>query len=269
MRREAGYGVFLVILACLFVLREIRGARAAEPCAPAIARLVSVQGTVELRRAGTDPWQPGRLDDPVCVGDTVRVAATSRAALAFVNDSVLSLDARTTLRLRGLEEERRSLLDLLLGAVQFFSHRPRALQINTPFVNSAAEGTEFFMRVAEDRAEVIMFDGLVRLENPQGELLLAAGDAAIVPVGQAPQPQIIARPRDAVAWALYYPPILTPLATGEPGVLPPGLRTAVMRVAANDYPGALAALDEVPEPARDARYETYRAGVLLIFRCPR
>ena len=48
-----------------------------------------------------------------------------------------------------------------------------------------------------------------------------------------------------------------------PRPLPPGLQAAVERVAANDYAGALAALDAVPEAARDARYYTYRAGVLL------
>ena len=82
--------------------------------------------------------------------------------------------------------------------------------------------------------------------------------------GAAPRREIVARPRDAVAWALYYPPVLAPLAAGEaPPALPPGLQRALARVAANDYAGALAALDAVPEAARDARYHTYRAGVLL------
>ena len=76
---------------------------------------------------------------------------------------------------------------------------------------------------------------------------------------------VVARPRDAVAWALYYPPILTELAGrgARARPLPPGLQAAVERVAANDYAGALDALDAVPEAARDARYHTYRAGVLL------
>ena len=76
---------------------------------------------------------------------------------------------------------------------------------------------------------------------------------------------VVARPRDAVAWALYYPPILTALAGrgAVPPGLPPGLQAAVDAVAANDYAGALDALDAVPDAARDARYWTYRAGVLL------
>jgi tetratricopeptide (TPR) repeat protein len=239
--------------------------QAQERCEPAAARIVSLQGAVEVQLAGTNVWTPATLGDALCLGDALRVGRASRAALALANDSTLRLDERTTLQLRGVAEERRSLLDLILGSVYFFSHRPRALEVDTPFVNAAAEGTEFLVRVGADRAEVVMLDGRVLLRNAQGELRVASGDAALIPEGEAPRPMVVARPRDAVAWALYYPPILSELAGRGAGArpLPPGLQTAVERVAANDYAGALDALDAVPEAARDARYHTYRAGVLL------
>lgn len=238
---------------------------AQDGCEPAAARVVSVQGTVELQRAGATLWVAATLEQTLCLGDTVRVAQASRAALVLANDATLRLDQRTTLILQGVPEERRSLIELLFGAVYFFSHQPRALTVDTPFVNAAAEGTEFLVRVTDDRAEVIMLDGQVLLSNPEGELRVASGDAALAVAGAAPAPMIVARPRDAVAWALYYPPVLAALAERQarPRALPPGLQAAVDRVAANDYPGALAALDAVPAAARDARYWTYRAGVLL------
>jgi tetratricopeptide (TPR) repeat protein len=249
---------------CLLVLLRSGAGRAQAPCEPPAARVVSVQGTVELKRAGTDVWTPAMLEEALCIGDALRVGEASRAALALANDSTLRLDQRTTLQLRGLAEEARSLLDLLVGAVYFFSHRPRALEIDTPFVNAAAEGTEFLVRVVADRAEVVMLDGQVLLRNPQGALRVASGQAAVIPAGAAPAPMVVVRPRDAVAWALYYPPILAELAGGAPpGPLPPGLQAAIERVAANDYAGALRALETVPEAARDARYYTYLAGVLL------
>jgi tetratricopeptide (TPR) repeat protein len=249
---------------CLLVLLRSGAGRAQAPCEPPAARVVSVQGTVELKRAGTDVWTPAMLEEALCIGDALRVGEASRAALALANDSTLRLDQRTTLQLRGLAEEARSLLDLLVGAVYFFSHRPRALEIDTPFVNAAAEGTEFLVRVVADRAEVVMLDGQVLLRNPQGALRVASGQAAVIPAGAAPAPMVVVRPRDAVAWALYYPPILAALAGGAPpGPLPPGLQAAIERVAANDYAGALRALETVPEAARDARYYTYLAGVLL------
>ena len=193
-----------------------------------------------------------------------RPAAVGRAALALADDLVLRLDQRTTLRLIGETETGRSWLEMLFGQVHFFSHRPRALEVDTPIANASTEGTEFLMRLSADQADLIMFDGRVRLRNPQGELLVASGDAAVAVAGEAPRRAIVARPRDAVAWTLYYPPLRAPLA-GQvaPPALPPGLWCATQRVAANDYAGALAALDEVPRAARDARYFTYRAGALL------
>jgi tetratricopeptide (TPR) repeat protein/opacity protein-like surface antigen len=247
------------------VLLSSGAGHAQAPCEPAAARVVSIQGTVELKRAGTDVWTAAMLDEGLCIGDALRVGEASRAALALANDSTLRLDQRTTLQLRGIAEEERSLLELLFGAVYFFSHRPRALEVETPFVNAAAEGTEFLVRVGDDRAEVVMLDGQVLLQNPHGELRVASGEAALVAEGKAPAPMIVVRPRDAVAWALYYPPILAEL-TGRgvrPRPLPPGLQDALGRVADNDYASALRALETVPEAARDARYYTYLAGVLL------
>jgi ferric-dicitrate binding protein FerR (iron transport regulator) len=185
----------------LLVLLISAPGRAQEPCVPPDARVVSLQGTVELRRSGTDLWTPAALNAPLCLGDALRVGRASRAALALANDSTLRLDQQTTLLLQGTAEERRSLLDLVIGAVYFFSHRPRALAVDTPFVNAAAEGTEFLVRVGAERTEVVMLDGQVLLQNPQGELRIASGEAALVPAGAAPAPMIVARPRDAVAWA--------------------------------------------------------------------
>ena len=157
---------------------------AQQRCEPPAARLVSLQGTVELQRAGTNVWTPATLGEALCLGDALRVGRASRAALALANDSTLRLDERTTLQLRGVAEEQRSLIDLILGGVYFFSHRPRALEVDTPFVNAAAEGTEFLVRVGADRTEVVMLDGRVLLRNPQGELLVASGDAALIPAGR-------------------------------------------------------------------------------------
>ena len=161
------------------------GALVSTEIAAALARaLSSISGVISTPT--TYPWGP-----------------TSRAALAFANDATLRLDQDTSLTL--LEEERpgRSWLEMLSGAIHFFSHRTRSLRIDTPFVNAGTEGTEFLMRVAERRTEVVMFEGRVRLTTPEGEILVASGDAAVALAGAAPARQIVVRPRDAVAWALY------------------------------------------------------------------
>ncbi|MGI8514596.1 MAG: tetratricopeptide repeat protein, partial [Acidimicrobiia bacterium] len=136
---------------------------------------------------------------------------------------------------------------------------PRALNIRTPFVNAGTEGTEFALQVGNAETALWVYEGRVRLSNPAGQLLVASGEAAIAPQGQAPQRRIVVKPRQAVEWALYYPPLLD----SRPETYPEALRPAVLAYRRNDLTAAFAALDGVPEGARDARYHTLRAGLLL------
>ena len=58
-------------------------AAAAETCEEWVAKVVSVQGSVEAQRAGETQWQPVRLHDTYCSGDTIRVQERSRAAIVL------------------------------------------------------------------------------------------------------------------------------------------------------------------------------------------
>src|SRR5687767_997255 len=91
----------------LLVLLDPGSARAQLLCDPSAARVVSIQGMVELKRAGTDVWAAVMLEEGLCIGDTLRVGAASRAALALANDSTLRVDQQTTLRLQSTAEEPR------------------------------------------------------------------------------------------------------------------------------------------------------------------
>ncbi len=48
------------------------------------------------------------------------------------------------------------------------------------------------------------------MANEAGSLALASGQSAIAEKGRAPILRVVARPRDAVHWALYYPPVFDP-----------------------------------------------------------
>ena len=45
-------------------------------------------------------------------------------------------------------------------------------------------------------------------QNAAGSLTLTDGQSAIAEAGKAPVVRVVARPRDAVHWALYYPPVI-------------------------------------------------------------
>ncbi|MCC2665795.1 MAG: TonB-dependent receptor, partial [Geminicoccaceae bacterium] len=161
----AGALLALVALATLAALLPGRAGEAAEPCEPSVGRIVSLQGLVEVQPAGAADWARAGLDDRLCIGDTIRAGAYSQAAVALANDSVASLDQLTTMRFVGETESGRSWLDLLFGDVHLFSHRPRALEVDTPIANAFTEGTEFLVRARPERTEVILLDGRVRLAS--------------------------------------------------------------------------------------------------------
>jgi tetratricopeptide (TPR) repeat protein len=257
----------LVLLATLFLGCPATFVGAAETCEQWVAKVVSVQGDVQARRAGETEWVPVDFNDTYCPGDIIRVLELSRAAVALPNEATLRLDQNTTITFAGPEKEQTLLLKLLSGAAHFLSRIPRTLKVATPFVNGAVEGTEFLVRVEQEQTFLSVFEGQVAASNEAGSLLLASGQAAVALKGQAPVLHVVVRPRDAVQWALYYPPVLD----YRPADFPGGEETewqAVIRRSLEfywrgDIARAFFSLEEVTEDVSDPRFFNYRAALLL------
>ncbi|MFO7643657.1 MAG: FecR domain-containing protein [Desulfosarcina sp.] len=198
---------------CLVVVSLVIGMAAAAwaggpVCDPWAAKAVSVQGQVEAKPAGQDRWQAVQLGDTLCPGDEIRVLDNSRAGLALINESVLRLNANSAITLQELTDRKTSLVDLFKGAAHFFSRRPSSLEVRTPFVVAGVRGTEFFIRVEDEQAFLSIFEGGVLASNAAGQVTLVGGQSAVAEKGRAPVLRVVARPRDAVQWALHYPPLV-------------------------------------------------------------
>jgi tetratricopeptide (TPR) repeat protein/opacity protein-like surface antigen len=189
----------------------------AKTCEQWVAKAVSIEGRVEAKREGETQWQQVQPDETFCAGDQIRVLEESRADLSFANQPLLRLDQNSTITLAGIEEESSGLagffkgaakLDLIEGAAHFFSRLPRNLEVRTGFVNAGVEGTEFFIKVADNKTFISVFEGKVLAANESGNLSLTSGQSAVAEEGKAPVLQVVVKPRDAVRWALHYPPVL-------------------------------------------------------------
>jgi len=233
----------------------------AEKCEKWVAKAVSVQGTVEVRREGETRWQPVNLNDTYCPGDVIRVQKKSRADIALSNHPVLRLDENSTMVLGGLKDERTSMVNLLDGAVHFFSRVVRNLEVHTAFVNAGVEGTEGVVRVEKDNTSILIFEGKVLASNESGSLVLTDGQSAVAEAGKAPVTTIVVRPWDSVHWALYYPPVIyySPSdfqGSGE-------IQKSIEAYWKGDLTGAFDSIGRVPENINDPRFFTYRASLLL------
>ena len=227
----------------------------------ALAQVASIEGSVTLNELPATPnaW--------LCAGDVLRTAARSRAVVRLLNtESVTRLDQSSELRFLTPvpPEKNRSLLDLLKGAVYFFSREPRSLDVRTPFISAGVEGTEFLVRVESDRSLVSVFEGQVVAANDRGSLSVGGGQTVSATAGDKPRLVTVVRPRDAVQWALYYQPILAALvdasADGEMAGLPTAVRGAISR---GEITEAFNALERVPTAQRDEDYHVVHAGLLL------
>ena len=206
-------------------------------CPTPVARIVSVDNSVQVKDAAGTTYLPATLNAAVCQGDTIRVGEFSRTTIAFFDSGLrLTIEQNTEFSVQPPRPTGRSFIDLFRGAILFFTRQPRSLDVRTPFVNAAVEGTEFLIRVDDNRAEVAVLDGTVQLLNDQGSLILTNGQSGEALAGQAPR-RIDVQPDDAVRWALYYEPLVPPT--------------------------SLAELSKVPPDAKDARYHVRRASAML------
>ncbi|MEW6586353.1 MAG: TonB-dependent receptor [Nitrospirota bacterium] len=200
-------GLFIPAVLLIIEILMPRFAFAGE-CEKWVAKVASVQGTVEARRVDETQWKSVRLRNTYCPGDTIRVMGRSRAVVVLFNDAALHLDQNTTITLAGPETETTFLIELLNGVAYFFSRQPRSLKVITPFVNAAVEGTEFLINLDKDKASMTVFKGAVSGTNKEGSITLTSGESAIAEKGKAPQSYLVAKPRDQVQWALHYPPVV-------------------------------------------------------------
>lgn len=232
-----------------------------------MAKVISVEGDVQAKRKDKIPWEPAQLNDIYYPGDTVRIQERSRAGIVLSNETVIRLDQNTTITFPGIEKKQTSLLDILTGAIHFITRTPRDLKVNTPFVDATVEGTEFLVEVSKDRTLLTIFEGQVLATNQVGTLFITSGQSAIAEAGKAPEPRIVVRPRDAVQWALYYPPVTYYREEDFPDAdtikWQEMVRESIRFYWNGDLTNAFSSIENVPKNINDPRFFNYRAALLL------
>jgi tetratricopeptide (TPR) repeat protein len=255
----------LIVLFLLILLGCIDKTYATEFCQSAAAKVISVQGIIELRRARDTTWQQTVMHTAICPGDTIRARSHSRAALLLSNASVLRLDQKTSITFPKSEDnEATSLLDLFSGAIHIITRTPKPFKVRTPFVNAGVDGTEFFVGVDENSTKLVIYEGRVTASNEQGNLTLSDHETAITIRNAAPQKVGNINPTDSVQWALYYPIIINYQLDGlTTQTVQPELKQSIEFYRQGNVFEALSLLDVIPAHDYSVNFLLYRAGLLL------
>ena len=201
----------------------------------------------------------------------LEVGSFSRAALQLADQTVVSLDQDTVVTFAAPQDDKRTWLEILKGALHIISRDPRALRVVTPFANAGIEGTEFLVQVAADSATVLVFEGRVKVQNASGAATAASGESVLARAGSAPVLQQVVRPRDQVVWTLYYPPTATPATVGAASAATPAtaadfIARAEQRLAVGRVTEAEADLDAALKLAPGSGEVLARQSVIALTR---
>lgn len=228
------------------------------------ATVLTVEGKVEVLRAGATQPQPAVTNLTLGFGDTLHTGPRSRATVRLSDLSVIRVNEKTVLEIRAQADAKGSLLDLKSGSSYFFNRaKPSSIQFHTPLISGAIRGTEFNLS-AEDNGPttVTLIEGEIAMSNDKGELVLKSGEQGTANPGEAPRKTAMLDAINIIQWSLYYPAVLDPDELG----LTPGEKSALadslMAYRSGDL---LAALDDYPpgrQPDTDAE-RVLHSGLLL------
>ena len=201
-------------------------------CRSSFARVVSIQGTVEVLRSGSNEWaRVAQLDTSVCPGDRLRTGPQSRAALFVQPETLVRVDQNTSLIVNETADKTSqtpggtlfefiqddivpvSVSEHACGAGYFVTRFPRKFRVKTPHLNAAVEGTEFLVVMRCESTDLSVFEGKVLAAsagtNVFPSLSVVSGQTLTVGGSEPPAIKLLIKPADAVQWTLYYPPITT------------------------------------------------------------
>src|SRR5690606_23185809 len=154
-------------------------------------------------RQADNAWAGATLNDAICTGDSLRVLAYSRATLKLPDDTVLRLDANTSVAFEAGDDDTGSLLDLIRGMIHVISRDPRSLKFSTPYANAGLEGTEFLIAAEDAQTSITVLEGEVALTNAAGRVAVKSGEQGIATVATPPRSTPFADALDLIRWTSY------------------------------------------------------------------
>lgn len=155
--------LFLVLLAVLVALGPSLPAQAQE----AVAHLLQLQGSVEIRRKGEPTWSPAAAGSPLNPGDRLRTLGRSQATLLRPDGTTLEL---YPLSEATVEDEKAVMLWLGKLWSQFQKAVGRPHEIRTPSSVALIRGTVLAVEAdASGASHVAVIEGLVEVRDRHGD----------------------------------------------------------------------------------------------------
>lgn len=215
------------------------------------AEVVMAVGRVEMRETDNADWQPLKEGQKLRAGSTVRTGELSQAALVLKGQTQIRVNQLSTLRLKTVESELETSVDLLRGriwgqvkrllrSVTAAVDKPRAVSVSTATATIGIRGTDWDVEVGPDnKTTLTVLSGEAEVGNQYGRIAVASNEQAVVEAGKAPAKQLLTNARDRVQWVTAYRPDPRRWAPRVPAEL----ESTVRAIESEDYVNALKQLE--------------------------
>lgn len=99
--RRSGWIAWL-ILAFFAILLQPDSPMAMSSEAPAVGKLIALQGQVTVRRGSAKGWESAQVGQPLATGDAVRTGPASSASILCADESQIKLNENTIVILKSI-----------------------------------------------------------------------------------------------------------------------------------------------------------------------
>ncbi|MGH9940058.1 MAG: FecR family protein [Blastocatellia bacterium] len=185
----------LFIICITFASALIPGAGQAQDLAS--ARVLAIEGQVEIRRQGSDQARVRNIsfkaEDELRAGDTIITGKSGRLVLGLSDGSQAVIAPKTTVVIKDLSASPRALFYVIRGKtrihIEKLGGQPNPYRVDTPTAVIAVRGTIFDVLVEEEETQVFLHEGEVAVTNPTAPdkaVFLLAGQMTRVPLQRVP-----------------------------------------------------------------------------------
>jgi hypothetical protein len=170
-----------------------------------VAKLIGYEGEIKIRTINQLEWKKASLYDFICEKFIVTAGVNSSAVVQLTDDTVIRIDASTTLFIPEKKNSSSVFAKIESGVAYFLSRVKRKFEAASPFMNAGIEGTEFVIAVSQESTKIIVVEGKVNATNGLGSVILESGDSAVAFKDTPPTVHHLLSPWDAVQWMVYFP----------------------------------------------------------------
>jgi len=176
-----------------------------------VAQLYSSEGTVLICSGANNQCGNVKKNNQFYLGETLRVGRHGRAAIKFVDGTLVRFGNNSSITFQAVKAEKKSfVMNLKAGLMHLFSRESKQHPlIETDTMTAAIHGTEFVVKVENEQTVTTVISGSVEGRNKWGSIIAHGSEQIVAKNGMAPTKALVVNPYNAAQWTFYYPAILS------------------------------------------------------------